>query len=147
MVCGSDHEKVKQVLAGIPVILVQNQNWQTGQGSSIRLGVKALPKDVSGCLFFMCDQPQIKKDLVQKIIDQYKHEQAGIIAPQYQGQRGNPVLFDRSHFRELETLMDEESGRSLFSRYPITYVNSEDDSILFDVDTLEDYEKLKGIDL
>jgi len=147
VVSGSDNEKVKQIVTGTPAIIVHNLNWQTGQGSSIRLGVKALPKDVSACLFFMCDQPHIKKDLVQTIINQYHQKRAEIIAPRYRGQRGNPVLFDRCLFHELETLLDKESGRSLFSRYPITYVKSEDDSILFDVDTLDDYEKLKGIDL
>ena len=146
LITGNDSERVEDAAKGTPVTIVQNPDWQTGQGSSIRLGINALPQNVSACLFFMCDQPLIKKEVVTSIVTAYIQERAKIIAPVYQGKRGNPVLFDQSLFHELSHLANEEGGRNLFKRHPVTYVEIQDDSILIDIDTLQDYEKLAAID-
>ena len=126
--------------------IVQNPDWQKGQGSSIRLGVNALRKDICACLFIMCDQPLIKTEVVTSILSAYIQERNKIIVPVYHGKRGNPVLFDRSLFQELRQLKNEEGGRSLFTRHPVTYIESQDDSILIDIDTRQDYLKLTGLD-
>ncbi len=103
-------------------------------------------QDVSACLFFMCDQPLIKKEMVTALVDAYIRGRSEIIAPIFQGKRGNPVLFDRSLFPELSQLSDDEGGRSLFMRHPVSYIESPDDSILVDIDTMEDYQKLTGVE-
>jgi molybdenum cofactor cytidylyltransferase len=146
IITGSECEKVEEAIKEIPVTIVRNPDWQKGQGSSIRVGVHALPKDIAACIFFMCDQPLIQKELVDSIKDAYTRNRSGIIAPCFKGRRGNPVLFDRSLFSQLSELPDTEGGRTLFSNYPVTYIEWKDDSILFDVDTPEDYEQLKGMD-
>ena len=135
-----------KAVTNLPVIIHYNPNWQLGQGSSIRLGVNALEPGVSACLFFMCDQPLIKKEMVTALVDAYIRDRSEIIAPIYRGKRGNPVLFDRSLFPELNHLSDDEGGRSLFARHPVSYIESPDDSILVDIDTLADYQKLKGVE-
>jgi molybdenum cofactor cytidylyltransferase len=146
LITGSDSERVAEAVTGTPVTILNNPDWQLGQGSSIRVGVKALAQDVSACLFFMCDQPQIKKEVVTSIVTAYIQGRSKIIAPTFQGKRGNPVLFDRSLFPELSQLSNDEGGRSLFLRHPVTNIDSQDDSILIDIDTLEDYQKLAGFD-
>lgn len=144
LITGSDSDRVEAAVTGLPVTILQNPDWQLGQGSSIRVGVSALAQDVSACLFFMCDQPLIKKEVVTSLVTAYIQGRSKIIAPIYQGKRGNPVLFDRSLFPELSCLEDDEGGRSLFMRHPVSYVESQDDSVLIDIDTLEDYQKLAG---
>jgi molybdenum cofactor cytidylyltransferase len=144
LITGSDSDRVETAVTGLPVTILQNPDWTLGQGSSIRVGVNGLEQDVSACLFFMCDQPLIKKELVTSLLTAFIQGKSKIIAPIYQGQRGNPVLFDRSLFPELSSLADNEGGKSLFSRYPVSYVESPDNSILIDIDTLEDYQKLSG---
>ena len=65
-----------------------------------------------------------------------------LIVPQIDGQRGNPVLFDRDTFSELKMLAGERGGRALFSRYRKEWVPWHDARMLLDIDTAEDYSRL-----
>jgi molybdenum cofactor cytidylyltransferase len=94
----------------------------------------------------MSDQPQIPLKLVQSIMKKYSQDRQPIIAPRAGGRRGNPVLFDRSIFKAIRKLEGNEGGRKLFEEYPVTYVEWKDTSILLDVDTMEDYQKLKDLE-
>ena len=67
---------------------------------------------------------------------------APIVAPLVDGQRGNPACFDRVTFPDLLSLSGDMGGRALFSRYAITWITWHDANALFDVDTIEDYERL-----
>jgi len=124
------------------LIIKSNTNWQEGQSSSIRLGVKSLPDEVCGAVFFLGDQPQIPERLVQELINWHACTHAAVVAPFVDGRRGNPVLFDRSTFKDLEQLQGDLGGRAIFAKYPVEYVPWHDASILLDVDTPEDYSRL-----
>ena len=75
-----------------------------------------------------------------------KHAQtlASILAPLVAGQRANPVLFDRVTFPDLMSLTGDVGGRAIFSKYPLVYLPWHDESLLLDVDTPEDLEKLRN---
>jgi len=57
-------------------------------------------------------------------------------------QRGNPVLFDRKTFTDLKTIRGDTGGRTLFSRYTVDWIDWHDETILLDIDTDEDYQRL-----
>jgi CTP:molybdopterin cytidylyltransferase MocA len=67
---------------------------------------------------------------------------APIVAPLVDGKRANPVLFDRTTFPELMALSGDVGGRAIFSKLPVDYLTWHDQSLLTDVDTLDDYRKL-----
>jgi molybdenum cofactor cytidylyltransferase len=58
------------------------------------------------------------------------------------GQRSNPVLFDRQTWGDFLSLTGDLGGRALFSRYPATWVPWHDSRLLLDIDTPEDYQRL-----
>ena len=124
------------------ITIHQNLNWKEGQSSSIRLGVESLPKEVGGAVFFLGDQPHIPGRLVQELVSRHACTHADVIAPLVDGRRGNPVLFDRSTFKDLERLTGDVGGRAIFSKHLVEYVPWHDASILLDVDTPEDYSRL-----
>jgi len=147
VVTGYHRLQVEMVLSGLPQVLgVYNPDWLIGQSTSIRSGLPWLKKDVEACLFFMSDQPQIPINLVKKIVNKYVRNHAPIIAPSVGGRRGNPVLFDRVTFKDLMKLTGNEGGRKLFDQYPVEYVEWKDASILIDVDTMDNYQQLIGLD-
>jgi molybdenum cofactor cytidylyltransferase len=146
VVTGFRNEDVEYALDGLPVGVVYNTDWRSGQSTSIQKGVKELGDDIAACIFFMSDQPQIKRELVTKIIKKYAIDDSQIIAPRVKGIRGNPVLFDRSTFSGLMSLKNNQGGRELFTQHAVTFVEWQDESILLDVDTLEDYQQLKMIE-
>ncbi len=80
--------------------------------------------------------------VVAGLIERHSLDLSPIVAPQVQGQRANPVLFDRDTFPELMSLSGDVGGRAVFSKFPLTYLPWHDESLLVDVDKPEDLEKL-----
>jgi len=55
------------------------------------------------------------------------------------------VLFDRIAFPDLLQLTGDVGGRALFGKYKVEYLPWHDEALLLDVDTPEDYERLKKL--
>lgn len=142
VVSGAAHTGLEQALAGLPVQLVHNPDWANGQGSSVAVGVRALPKTVGSAVFLLADQPQIGGGVVARLIDSHAASLDPITAPVVHGKRANPVLFDRSVFSALRGLSGEAGGRAVFAQYPVTLLDWPDVRLLLDVDTPEDYQRL-----
>ena len=142
VVTGAEADDVRAALAGVPVEIVHNPGWAEGQSTSVRMGLQALSPETTAAIFLLADQPHIPVELVRALAERHAQTQPPIVAPMIEGRRGNPVLFDRSTFPDLMSLRGDAGGRLLFSRYSITAVPWDDASLLLDVDTLEDYQRL-----
>jgi molybdenum cofactor cytidylyltransferase len=142
IVVGAAGEEIKEVMNDLPVEFVDNPDWQLGQSSSIQAGLAALPGGIGAAIFLLADQPQVSTTLLRTLIEEHASILAPIIAPLVDGQRGNPVLFDRKTFTDLQTIRGDTGGRTLFSRYPVDWIDWHDETILLDIDTDEDYQRL-----
>jgi molybdenum cofactor cytidylyltransferase len=145
VVVGSSGQEIEKVISDLPVRIVKNDVWMTGVSSSIRVGVSALPHDIGGVIFLQSDQPQVSQMLIKKIVESHQGTLAPITAPQIDGKRGNPVLFDINTFADLQSINGDMGGRALFSHYPIQWVIWHDPNQLLDIDTPADY--LKFLDM
>ena len=149
VVTGAISDQVRAALEGMPVIFTHNPDWESGQASSVRAGVHALPADCGSALFLLSDQPQVPVDLLKALIEAHASTLYPLVAPRVQGQRANPVLFDTAVFPELLRLRGDSGGRSLFSdpeRFPVKWVDWDDPDLLLDVDTPADYQRLLGME-
>lgn len=142
VVTGSSAPEVESSLTGLPVTIVHNPEWETGQASSVRAGVNVLPKNSGGVIFLLSDMPQIPVGLIQNELNLHQKEFSAIICPRVKGQRGNPVLFDRQTFPDLTLLTGDFGGRKLFDRYPVRWLEWDDPGILLDIDTPQDYQDM-----
>ena len=142
LVSGAGHEAVEAAVRDLPIIIAHNPDWQEGQSASIRRGLAALPAETGAALFLLADQPQITAALLASLVESHAHSLAAIIAPLIDGQRANPVLFDRRTFPDLFSLHGDTGGRAIFSRYPVAWLPWHDASLLLDVDRMEDYSRL-----
>ena len=115
VVTGAWGEEVGKALDDLPVRIANNPDWETGQGSSVRTGVQALPAACGAALFLLADQPQIPSTLVDALLAEHARTLSPIVAPLVDGRRGNPVCFDRVTFPELLALTGDTGGRALFS--------------------------------
>lgn len=144
VVTGAQSEAVEATLEGLAVVVVKNAEWRTGQASSIRKGLSALPAGVGAAVFMLADQPQVPQAILTALVETHAASLAPIVAPLVQGnRRGNPVLFDRDTFRALGGLQGDQGGRALFTRYPVEYLPWNDERLLMDVDTEADYQRLR----
>jgi molybdenum cofactor cytidylyltransferase len=143
VITGSDHDSISPVLTDGQVEVICNTGWQSGQSSSVRSGINALPEHIGGVIFTLVDQPCIPPDLFQVLKMKHARTQASIILPQVDGKNGNPVLFDQRVFEELTQLEGDAGGRMLFERYPPVTVEWDDPASQMDIDTPDDYQKIR----
>jgi molybdenum cofactor cytidylyltransferase len=74
------------------------------------------------------------------VIQRWRETLAPVVAPIYQGQRGHPLLFDRSTWADLFRLPAQANPREfLRAAGRIERVEVATDSILRDIDTPDDY--------
>lgn len=139
VVIGAHEKLVRKEIAPLPVEIVFNPQWESGQSSSVKAGLSAIPESSGAVIFFLADQPNISQTLIRSLIERHAERLNSIIAPIIDGQRGNPVLFDRSTFDDFQALEGDAGGRQLFSKYKVSWLDWYDESILIDIDTDEDY--------
>lgn len=148
LVVGANAAAVEEALPAVYKLdsrlqVVVNPHWQQGQASSIRRGLVALPPAVDAALFVLSDQPAIRPELINALLQRYRETLAPLVIPRWQNRRGNPVLFDRSLFPALVKIQGDQGGRVLFPRYldQAAWLEWPDPAIWQDIDTPEDYRK------
>lgn len=106
-----------QELHGARLQLVHNDEWATGQASSVRAAVLVLPANIDAALFLPVDQPFVPAILLQQLIAAWQ-QGAPLAAPTLDGQpRGAPAIFDRSLWGELLALEGDVGARPLLQRH------------------------------
>lgn len=117
VVTGHMAEEVAAALSGLDVALVQNPDYADGMAGSIRTGVKALGPDADAAMILLADMPGITAAVLDRLIEAYRpHEGVTLVLATTHGKRGNPVLWDRSHFDALARLEGDTGARHLIGQ-------------------------------
>jgi len=146
VVVGAQAEPVAEALAGLPVQIVVNEAWAAGLSTSVRAGLEALRPEIQAVLMVLADQPALSTGLLEKLVARYEATGAPIVAPLFEGRRGNPILFDRSLFDALGAVEGDRGGRELLQLYEeqVERLEIDDAAILIDIDTPQDYDTVLG---
>ncbi|MCP4421108.1 MAG: putative selenium-dependent hydroxylase accessory protein YqeC [Chloroflexi bacterium] len=144
VVSGHEAAKVEAIATAEQVDCLHNPDFATGEMiSSLQTAVRQLPAQVTAVLVMLADQPMIQAETIDQILAAYWQGKGDLIAPVYQGQRGNPVLIGRTYFAELLRLSAKDAPRTILHRHPdkmhLLPVNS--NTILRDLDSPEQYEQ------
>ncbi len=144
VVVGHAAEQVQTVLADLSLRIVVNDAFAEGQSTSLATGIGALNSHVDGAVVLLADQPMLQPATINALIETYAQLKAPIVVPRYAGRRGNPVLFDRSMFAELQAVRGDQGARSLFTRHAqrVHWVDVADEGTLLDVDMPAMYQEL-----
>lgn len=118
-----------------------------GQSTSVIAGLRAIHPNSAGALFVVGDQPMIRSELINALIERFAKTNALIVAPIYKGQTRNPVLFRRELFPELLELSGDRGGRAVIEKHAARteFVEWQDEFSFVDLDVREDYERLKQL--
>jgi molybdenum cofactor cytidylyltransferase len=118
-----------------------------GQSTSVIAGLWAIEPRSDGALFLVGDQPLVKNDLINALIERFQQSSALIVAPSFRGQARNPVLFRRELFPELLKLKGDRGGRLLIQKYKARtdLVDWQQETPFMDIDLREDYERMKEL--
>lgn len=143
VVTGHEAEAVAAVAQAANVPTVHNPNYAAGEMlSSLKTAVAHLPSQTQAVLVMLADQPLVDKPIIDQLLHAYWRGESDLIAPTYNGQRGNPVLIGRAYFEELLALPTGAAPRDLLHRHQerLYLVPVHSDAILTDLDRPEAYE-------
>ena len=147
VVTGHDYTAVEAILPKQGFTLAHNPDYASGLSSSLRRGLAALPEDIDGVLVCLGDMPRITPAIVNRLIAAFNPtEGRAICVPTWQGKRGNPVLFGRRFFAEMQAVAGDTGARALIGEHAeaVCEVPMDDDAVLLDIDTPEALAALGG---
>lgn len=70
--------------------------WEYGPGASLRCGLAALPPGTEAAVVVLADGPDLHPAAIDRVVERWRGEAGALLAATYTGQRGHPVLIDRS---------------------------------------------------
>ena len=147
VVTGHDYAAVEKVLPKKGFTLTHNPDYASGLSSSLRRGLAALPENIDGVLVCLGDMPRVSPQVIDRLIAAFNPtEGRAICVPTWQGKRGNPVLFARRFFAEMQDIAGDTGARALIGEHAevVCEVAMDDDAVLLDIDTPEALAALGG---
>ena len=145
VVLGEDAPHLKNKIDFGRATLAVNPDSRSGRASSLKVGLRRLPPDCAGVMVLLGDQPLVTAGLIGTLLSAFARHPDRWVAPLYRGRRGNPVIIPRRWFRDLFTLTGDQGPRRLLSSpgLRLHLVEVDDPAVVMDVDTPEDYERLR----
>lgn len=134
--------------SGVPAVIgVHNPDWPTGMGSSLAVGLTAVPAECSAAVFALADQPLVGPGAVARLIAA-RAAGASVAVACYDGRPRNPVLIGREHWPEVIELAAGDVGARPFLRAHqdlVTEVECGDTGRPDDIDTPDDLARIEAL--
>lgn len=135
VVTGHEADAVGAALADLEITLIHNPNYAEGLSTSLAAGLTAMPEDIDGAVICLGDMPWVGAAVIDSLIDGF--DEQGICLPTHRGRRGNPVLWAKRYFAEMQAIEGDRGARDLIAKHADRVREIEcDGSVLRDVDTL-----------
>ncbi len=144
VVTGAHAKSIGRRLKDGRVQLVINPLFGEGMSSSVRKGLESLPHGLDGAFICPGDLPAFHSRVVDRLVEAF---QTGCpVVPVFHGRKGHPLLLDRAGVEEAITLFGDRILQRVLERrsHKIVYVEVDDEGILQDIDTREDYDRMAG---
>jgi len=133
------------------LILVENASYKLGQFSSIRRGISAICEKKSvdfyaGFMIQLIDRPTVEPETFKKLKEKFSDSSKNIVIPSFEMRRGHPVCISTKYVEKILELADTSSLREIIKNNgeDIAYLNICDAGIIQNIDTPDEYEKIKG---
>lgn len=136
LVVGYRSSELEELFAGEPrVKTLLNPDWELGMFSSIQRGITLV--ETQRFFITLGDMPFLDPEVYAGLL---AFTPADVVIPTFSGSDGHPVLI---HERVKPIIMSADpatgSMREIVHRFPIHRMPWKDDTILRDIDTIEDY--------
>ena len=113
-----------------------NPHPERGISSSMQIGLAAA-QESSACLFTVSDQPWLTTETIVNLVHKFQSEQKGMACTILNNKTGNPCIFSRKYYQELQEITGDKGGKQIINRHPddVTYLEMKDARELVDIDT------------
>jgi molybdenum cofactor cytidylyltransferase len=146
VVLGWEADRVREVLSELPCNFVLNEEFESGQSSSVKAGLKAVSKSTRALLVLPGDVARIDSRSINTVIDEYDAHGDLIVVAGHEGEAGHPILFDKSLFDEIAQINEQTYGlKSIVKQHEseVRFVEVGTVNALRDVDTPDDLRELQ----
>jgi len=143
VVLGRAVDQVREQIDFGAARVVENPVFGEGCSSSYRAGIGALNSESAAIMIILGGRPIIKKEIINRLADEWREQQAPIALCSYQGRKGHPMIFARSMFPQLVDLHGDKAAWKLVDanaalvqeiQFNLPYPD--------DINTPEDFERL-----
>jgi molybdenum cofactor cytidylyltransferase len=144
VVVGYRGDEVMEAVGHLGVRAVINPNFDKGMFSSVQAGVATLETDVRAFFIMPVDIPLVDPSTILTVLENYTRNCRGITYPLYKGRRGHPPLIARKYISEIMESPAPDGLRGILNSHEAEAcdVEVDDEAVLLDIDTLEDYQRL-----
>ena len=141
VVLGHEARRVRDALEGLSLEFVVNEAYERGQASSVRTGIRTIRGRTAAdaVVVALGDMPFVDSATVDALVAAYAAGTGDALAAAYEGERGNPVLFDARFFEQLTDVEGDIGGRRILLEDDSSALVAVDDpGVRRDVDVPDD---------
>jgi nicotine blue oxidoreductase len=89
--------------------VVQCPDWERGPGASLRCALRTLSDEVEAAVVVLADGPELSPAAIERVLAAWRGGAGEVVAASYGGDRGHPVVLDRSVWPRIP----DEGARAL----------------------------------
>lgn len=147
VVTGHAGDAVARALHALPVRVVHNPRHAEGMSTSLIAGFQALAATSQAAAVLLVDQPLITTALLDLVLAAAAEHPDQVVAPVWNGQRGNPIVFPRRFWELIWALSGDQGARRAVATLgaALHLVPVDTDAVVRDADTPEQYAGLVGM--
>ena len=137
VVTGHESANIEAPLEGLDVKIVHNLHYAAGLSASLKCGIRAVPANSDGAIVMLGDMPEISASLLDRMIAAFSPADGrAICVAVHEHARGNPVLWARRFFPEIESLSGDVGAKTLIAAHEDLVCELEaGKTVLRDIDT------------
>jgi molybdenum cofactor cytidylyltransferase len=145
VVFGANQLEIKRRIQSKDYIEVDNPNWEKGMGESLKAGIRCVKEQQPNfdlAMILLVDMPRLEKEDLKMLVENAKLKMR-TTATYHDGGPGVPVVFKKEDLFKLDH-PSEKGAQSWLATHQQEIDIFHLPNASFDVDTPEDWEKLRG---
>jgi molybdenum cofactor cytidylyltransferase len=149
VVAGANAQNLEPIINANAAFMAVNPNPQLGQFSSLQAGLQeVLNRGRDAAIVTLVDRPPAETETIQQLRAAFLggDEQTWAVVPEYQGKHGHPFVIGREMIEAFLRAPVHSSAREVehANQARIRYLAVSDPLVAANVDTPEDFEKLRA---